>query len=185
MTQTLLGRLEYGEELRTGSSGVPLALAPTFYHRVIKNREGMKRVCLQVGLSKPVALRMSAMLRKNGLPSRDRLIVLSLDYPERTYQHIAAAFGVSVDAVRDCDMRIDRIRRAEPLSSEYWEDITEDDLTQDEIYARAAAVRRRNDLAKAGLLEGPWRGTPGREALGGDLSDCWRCSGSREEVGTA
>jgi hypothetical protein len=177
--------LEYGEELRTGSAGVPLALAPTLYHRVVKNREGLKKVSIQIGLSKPVAMRMSYMLRKHGLPSRDRLIALSLGYPERTYRHIAAAFGVSDEVVRDCDLRIDRIRKAEPLSSEYWEDILETDLTQDEIYARAAVVRRRNELAQSGLLAGPWRGTPGREALGGDLSDCWGGCGSREEVGSS
>jgi len=166
MTQAKLGVLDYGEELRTGSSGVPLALAETFYRRVILNREGMKKVAVRLGLSKPVALRLSAMLRKNGLPSQRRLICLSLGYPERTYQQIAEAFGVSEDVVRDCDRRLEKIRRKEPLSSEYWEDIAEDDLTQDEIYSRAEAVRRRNDLAKAGLFEGPWRGTPGREALG-------------------
>lgn len=166
MTHSKMGRLDFGEELRVGSSGVPLALAGTLHRRVILNREGLKKVSIQIGLSKPVAVRMAAMLRKNGLPSRDRLICLSLGYPERTYQHIADAFGVGEDVVRDCDRRMRRIRRKEPLSSEFWEDISEDDLTQDEIYSRAAAVRRRNDLAKEGLLAGPWRGAPGRAALG-------------------
>jgi hypothetical protein len=166
MTQVNLGRLDFGEELRVGSSGVPLALAETLYRRVINNREGLKKVAIQIGLSKPVALRMAYMLRKNGLPSTERLICLSLGYPERRQQEIAAAFGVSEEVVRDCDMRLEEIRDAEPLSSEHWEDILEDDMSQDEIYARAEAVRRRNELAKAGLFTGPWRGTPGRAALG-------------------
>ena len=166
MTQAKLGVLDFGEELRTGSAGVPLALAPTLYHRVIKKREGLKKVAIEVGLSKPVALRMAAMLRANGLPSTARLICLSLGYPDRRYTDIAQAFGVDEELVRECDLRLESIQRKEPLTSEYWEDMAEDDLTQDEIYSRAAAVRRRNDLAKAGLLAGPWRGAPGRAALG-------------------
>ena len=156
-----------GEELRTGSAGVPLALAPDLHRTVIVNNQPPKKTAREMGLSVEVAARMVALMRKHGLPSTDRLITLSLGYPDRTYAEIAAAFRVTVDYVNDCVLRLSSIRRAEPLSTELWEDITEKTMSQDEIYARAAAVRRRNELDKREVPSSPVRRTPGRASLGG------------------
>lgn len=156
-----------GEELRTGSAGVPLALAPDLRRTCLINKQPPRRTAKEMGLSVDVALRMLAMMRRHGLPSTDRLILLSVGYPERTYAEIAAAFRVTVDHVNDVVLRASSLRRAEPLSTELWEDITETTMTQGEIYARAAEVRRKNELDKREVPSGTVGCAPGREVMGG------------------
>jgi hypothetical protein len=135
-----------GEELRTGASGVPLALAPELYRKVIINGGQPKKTAAAMGISSDVAFRMLTLMKRHRVPSTDRLIVLSLGYPDRTLADIAAAFHVTVDYVIDCAARMSAIRKAEPLSTELWEDVTEKTMMQDEVQARAAEVRRRNEL---------------------------------------
>lgn len=157
-----------GSELRIGSGGVPLAVAPDLYRRVIVNREPPRKVYGDLELSGDVGKRMLALLRRHRLPSRERLIVLSLGYPERCHADIASAFKVTVDHVLQCEKNASSIRRSEPLSTELWEDITDDDLTQAEIAARAAHVRRTNDaVVKGEVFERPWSRSQAGEGLGG------------------
>ena len=170
-----------GEELRTGASGVPLALAADLHRMVIVNRQPPRRTASELGLSVDVSARMLALLKRHGVPSRDRMILLSVGYPERTYAEIAAAFHTTVDHVNAVVLRASSIRRAEPLSTELWEDITEKTMTQDEIAIRAAEVRRLNELDKREVPERPVGRAPGREGLGG-LSPRQRCRrGPRQE----
>ena len=159
--------LACGEELRTGCSGVPLAVADDLNRRVLVNKEPPRSTARDLGLSVDVATRMLGLLRKHKLPSRDRLILLSIGYPDRTYAEIAAAFRVTVDHVADVASRASSLRRAEPLSTELWEDYTPKTMTQAEIYARAAEVRRRNELDKRGVPEGAAGCPPCRAGLGG------------------
>jgi hypothetical protein len=171
-----------GEELRTGAAGVPLAIAPDLYRRVIVNGEPPKRTARELGLSADVAIRMLSLMRKHHLPSMERRIVLSLGYPDRTPAEIAAAFRVTVDYVNDCASRMSFIRKAEPLPTELWEDITPKTMTQDEIQARAAAVRRRNELVKREVPGGPVGRSQGGEGLGGDGEGQRRRRGPRHEA---
>lgn len=177
--------LAYGEELRIGSSGVPLALAPDLYRTVVINRQPVKRTARTMGLSADVAMRMVMLMRRHGVPSTDRLILLSVGYPDRTYAEIAAAFRVTVDHVNDCVLRMSSIRRAEPLSTELWEDITETTMSRDEIARRAAEVRRWHELDKR---EVPGRavGRPLRRAnMGGCGPDQRGCCGARQKACSA
>jgi hypothetical protein len=73
MPQERLG----GNELRVGSGGVPLAVAPVLHRRVVINQEPPRRVWGQLELSEEVGRRMTRLLRRHGLPSGKRLIVLS------------------------------------------------------------------------------------------------------------
>jgi hypothetical protein len=137
------------EELRVGSAGVPLTVAPEFYRRVLINSEGPCIVARSLGLSADIGKRWSQLMKRHRCPSQDRRILLSLGYPERTAEEVAAAFGVTHAYITDCLARADALREQEPLSTELWEDVTEDTMPQDEIYARAAEVRRLNDLVKS------------------------------------
>lgn len=179
------GHLDCGEELRTGSAGVPLAVADRLFDLSVRGHRGLVQTATELGLSKGVAIRMAMLLRRHGVPSKERRILLSLGYPERSKADVAAAFGVSVDYVEWCEERAKELRRSEPLSTELWEDITEDEMSPDEIRARAQTVRRRNELVQAGLSEGPFRGPQGREALGREMSDCRGRRRSRQEAGPA
>lgn len=156
-----------GEELRTGASGVPLALAPDLQRMVIVNRQTPRRVARDLGIAGDVALRILKLLRRHGLPSTDRLILLSVGYPDRTHAEIAAAFRTTVDHVNDVVLRASSLRRAEPLSTERWEDFTDDTMTPDELYARAAEVRRLNELDQREVSGRPVGCAPGRKGLGG------------------
>lgn len=171
-----------GEELRTGCSGVPLALAPDLFRAVVINKQPPKKTAREMGLSAPVAIRMLTLMKKHRVPSMDRLIVLSLGYPDRTPAEIAAAFHVSVDYVNDCASRMSAIRKAEPLSTELWEDITPKTMSQDEIYARAAEVRRRNELVKREVPGGAVGCPQGGESLGGDGTGQRSRRGPRHEA---
>lgn len=156
-----------GDELRTGASGVPLALAADLYRAVVVNRQAPRKVARDMGLAIEVSSRMLTLMKRHGVPSQDRLILLSVGYPDRTYAEIASAFRTTVDHVNDVVLRASSIRRAEPLSTELWEDITEQTMTQDELYARAAEVRRLNELDKREVPVGPGGRPQGREGLGG------------------
>lgn len=156
-----------GDELRTGSSGVPLALAADLHRTVIVNKQPVRRVARDMGLAIDVAARMLMMMRRHGVPSQDRLILLSVGYPDRTYAEIASAFHTTVDHVNDVVLRASSLRRAEPLSTELWEDITEQTMTQDELYARAAEVRRLNELDKREVPGGAVGCPQGGKGVGG------------------
>lgn len=156
-----------GEELRTGASGVPLALAEDLHRTVLINRQPPRATARAMGLAGDVALRMLTLMRRHGVPSVNRRILLSAGYPDRTYAEIAAAFRTTVDHVNEVVLRASSIRRAEPLSTELWEDITEKTMMPDEVYARAAEVRRLNELDKREVPGGPGGSAPGREVLGG------------------
>jgi len=170
-----------GEELRTGASGVPLALAPDLHRMVIVNGLPLLKTARELGLSTDVARRMLTMLRRHKLPSRDRLILLSIGYPDRTYAEIAAAFGVTVDHVNAVVLRASSMRRKEPLSTELWEDITEKTMTQDELYTRAAEVRRLNELEQREVPKGLVGRSPGRAGVGGLCQKQRRRRGPRHE----
>lgn len=177
--------MDCGDELRIGSAGVPLALAPDLYRTVVINRQPVKKTARILGLSSDVAMRMVALMKRHGVPSQDRLILLSVGYPDRTYAEIAAAFRVTVDHVNDCVLRMSSIRRAEPLSTELWEDITEQTMPQDEISRRAAEVRRCNELDKREVPGRPV-GRPPRGAHLGGCGEGQRCGGcSRQKAGSA
>lgn len=168
MTSTKYQR-NHGEELRTGSAGCPLSVAAVLHRRVIVNKESCKIVRRELSLSEDVCRRMLILLRRHGLPSKERLIVLSLPYPERTFADIASAFSVTVDYVQQCAARAPHIRRKEPLSSELWEDIEDGDPTQSEIQAAARAIRRANNaLVKEGLPGRSIKRASRREGLGGE-----------------
>ena len=184
MPQKELNRLRGGEELRTGASGVPLALAQDLYRTVVTNRQPPRKTAREMGLSAEVALRMLALMKRHGLPSADRLILLSAGYPERTYAEIAAAFRVTVDHVNDVVLRASSLRRSEPLSTELWEDITEKTMPQSELYARAAEVRRKNELDKREVPEGSVRRPQGGAVMGG-LSPRQRSRRGPREKGCA
>lgn len=136
-------------ELRVGSAGVPLALAEELHRRIIINHEFPMPVYKKLGLSRDVGARMIRLMKKHGIPSLQRLIVLSLGYPARTNEDIAERFGIPLEAVEHCAERAEEIRCKEPLSTELWEDIDEDTMNQGEIWSRAEAVRlnREGDLA--------------------------------------
>ena len=156
-----------GEELRTGALGVPLALAPDLHRMVLVNKEPINRSAMKLGLSRDVARRMVLLMKRHGIPSADRRIVLSLGYPERSHADIAAAFRTTVDHVNNCVLRMSSIRRAEPLSTELWEDITETTMSQDEVSRRAAEVRRLNELDEREVPDGTGSCAPRREGVGG------------------
>jgi len=155
----------YGEELRTGSAGVPLAVADEFHRRVIINKEQPRITAREIGLSEEVCARMLMLLKRHGLPSRDRRILLSIGYPDRSYSEIAAAFGVTVDHVNDVVLRASALRRREPLSTELWEDYTETTMAPDEVYARAAEVRRTNEMDQGKVLGVAKDGSPIRAGV--------------------
>lgn len=178
-------RLAGGEELRTGSAGVPLATADEFYRRVIVNKERPRRVACDMGYSEEVCARMHQMLKRHGLPSADRRILLSIGYPDRTYAEIASAFGVTLEHVNDVVLRADRLRRKEPLSTELWEDVTEDTMMPDEIYARAAEVRRQNALDQGKVLAFAKDGTPIRAGVRNRVARPWNRCRSWKEGGDA
>lgn len=170
-----------GEELRTGASGVPLAAARDLHREVVINRQTLRRASDHLGIATDVSCRMLMLIRRHGVPSTDRLILLSVPYPERTYADIAAAFKTTVDRVNDVVLRAAAIRRAEPLSTELWEDITETTATPDEIYARAAEVRRLNELDKREVLSGAQGCAPCRDSLGQRRPRLRVRRGAREE----
>lgn len=162
-----------GQELRVGSAGVPLALAKDVHRRVVVNREPPRKAWAELELSDEVGRRMTTLLRRHGLPSQKRLIVLSLNYPERTYAEIASAFSTSVDVVEECARLAPAIRHAEPLSTELWEDITEQDVQPQEVAARAGDVRstwRGNELDEGPVPERVVAGAQGRASLGGSAA---------------
>jgi hypothetical protein len=142
----------FGNEWRIGSTGVPLTLAPDLHRRVIINKEPPLPVYYQLGLNREVGARITGLLRTHGLPSRDRLIVLSANYPGRDELDIARAFGMQVKDVRSVLERVVELRESEPLSTELWEDITEEEVWPDELRSRASEVRRRNELVKRAVL---------------------------------
>ncbi len=177
--------LRYGQELRVGSSGVPLSVAPDLHRRAIVNREPPRAVWKDLELSPEVGKKLTALLRRHGCPSRERLIALSLGYPERTHAEIAAAFRCTVDHVADCAHRIASIRRVEPLSTELWEDMDEADILPDEVARRAAEVRaQRSDdgLDQTEIPGSSGQGSQGRAGVGG--STAWRraCPGAWREA---
>jgi hypothetical protein len=135
-------RIEAGwNELRVGSAGVPLALAEELWNLVIVRQRQAMLIYRRLGLSRDVGIRMLALMKENRLPSQQRLVVLSLGYPDRTIEEIAERFGIALDAVAYCRDNANEIRRREPLSSEYWEDIDEDTMTQEEIMDLAYSIR--------------------------------------------
>lgn len=174
-----------GDELRTGAAGVPLALAADLYRSVVVNRQQPRKVAKDMGLSVDVASRMLSLLRRHGVPSQDRLILLSIGYPDRTYAEIAAAFRTTVDHVNAVVLRASSLRRAEPLSTELWEDITETTVMQDELYARAAEVRRQNELDQRAVPGGSFGSAQGREGVGGFRPRERSRRGARKEAGAS
>lgn len=174
-----------GDELRTGASGVPLALAADLYRAVVVNRQQPRKVAKDMGLSVDVSGRMLTLMRRHGVPSQDRLILLSAGYPDRTYAEIAAAFRTTVDHVNAVVLRASSLRRAEPLSTELWEDITETTVMQDELYARAAEVRRMNELDQRAIPGGPGGCTQGRASVGGFCPRERSRRGARKEAGAS
>lgn len=174
-----------GDELRTGASGVPLALAADLYRAVVVNRQQPRKVAKDMGLSVDVSARMLAMMRRHGVPSQDRLILLSVGYPDRTYAEIAAAFRTTVDHVNAVVLRASSLRRSEPLSTELWEDVTEQTVMPDELYARAAEVRRMNELDQRAIPGGAGRCAPGRESVGGFGPRERSRRGARKEAGAS
>lgn len=173
------------EELRIGSSGVPLALAPDLYRKVLINREQLKKACEQLQLSRYVGMRMVKFMRRHGLPSRDRLICLSIGYPDRTFAEIASAFGVSVDYVAQVEARTAELRRAEPLSSELWEDICEDTPTQQQLADAAAKVREKwssDELVQRQVFGSPAAGPRSRAGVGGQPTHRGPRGGARRET---
>lgn len=181
MPQEKLG----GNELRVGSAGVPLAVAPELYRRLVINGERPRKVWGDLELSEEVGRRMGALLRRHGLPSTKRLILLSIGYPERTYAEIAAAFRTSVDVVSEIARLGSSIRAAEPLSTELWEDIKEKDVHTAELAARAADVRstwRGNGLDKGPVSERPGFRPQSGEGVGGAAARPWARYSSRGEA---
>jgi hypothetical protein len=160
---------------------VPLAAARDLHREVVINRQTLRRASDHLGIATDVSCRMLMLIRRHGVPSTDRLILLSVPYPERTYADIAAAFKTTVDRVNDVVLRAAAIRRAEPLSTELWEDITETTATPDEIYARAAEVRRLNELDKREVLSGAQGCAPCRDSLGQRRPRLRVRRGAREE----
>jgi hypothetical protein len=178
MPQKALG----GQELRVGSAGVPLAVAKILHRRVVINREQPRKVWEDLELSEAVGKRMTRLLKRHGLPSQKRLIVLSLGYPERTHAEIAKAFACTVDVVQACSGQAADLRRAEPLSTELWEDLTEKDVAPQEAAERAAAVRRTwrgNGLDQRPLSERLKDCAPGGAGVGGDATRPWARYGAR------
>jgi hypothetical protein len=161
------------EELRTGASGVPLALAEDLHRDVLINGLPPRKTAAAMGLSDHVAARMLKLMRRHGVPSVNRRILLSVGYPDRTYAEIAAAFRTTVDHVNEVVLRASSLRRAEPLSTELWEDITEKTMMPDELYARAAEVRRLNELDKREVPGAAGGCAPGGESLGGFGTRPW------------
>lgn len=181
MPQDKLG----GSELRVGSAGVPLAVAPALHRRVMINREPPRKVWGDLELSEEVGKRMTMLLRRHGLPSHRRLIVLSLGYPDRTHAEIAKAFSCTVDFVRQCSGMAAAIRHAEPLSTELWEDLADEDVHPEEVAARAAEVRRTwrgNGMDQRPLSERLKDRTPSGAGVGGDAARPWARYGSRGEA---
>jgi len=177
----------FGEEWRLGS-GVPLALVPEIHRRVLINREPAMMVYDRIGVGPEVGRKITALLRKNRLPSTKRLILLSAGYPERTHEEIASAFGVTVEFVADVCRRAARVRQAEPLTSEYWEEIDADDLMPKDLAARAAAVRdtwRLNGVVEGRLSGSAIQGPPGGTSVGGRTPDRGTRGRSRQEAGAA
>lgn len=158
---------DFGDESGIGCAAVPIAHAPEIYRRLLVNKEPASRVYRHFGLSREVAARITALLRRHGLPSRDRLVTLAANYPDRAPVDIAKAFNLTVDQVLDILVRTPEIRAAEPLSTELWEDIADDEVTPAEIRRRAQEVRRRNELVKRQVPEGPSRRAQGGAGLGG------------------
>lgn len=155
------------DEFGIGCGGVPLRLAAELHRRLVVNREPPMPVYKRLGLTREVGSRIFALVRNHGVPSRDRLIVLSANYPERTTSDIAQAFGMSVQEVEEVLRRVVAIRAAEPLPHELWEDITHDDVWPDELRARAAAVRHRNELVKRAVLSSAGCRARRRAGVGG------------------
>lgn len=181
MPQDKLG----GSELRVGSAGVPLAVAPALHRRVLINREQPRKVWGDLELSEEVGKRMTMLLRRHGLPSHRRLIVLSLGYPDRTHTEIAKAFSCTVDFVQECSGMAAAIRHAEPLSTELWEDLADEDVHPEEMAARAAEVRRTwrgNGLDQRPLSERLKDRTPSGAGVGGGGPRPWARYGSRGEA---
>lgn len=178
-------KLAGGEELRTGASGVPLALAHELHNAVAINRRPLKAAARDLGIASPVAARMMALSRRCGVPSLDRRIVLSAGYPDRTPADIAAGFRVTVDRVHQCIANAESIRRAEPLPTEYWEDVDGKTMSMEEIRSRALAVRMRNEMAKRGLPASTGPGAPRGEGVGGVGPRKRRRRGPRPKAGPA
>ena len=181
MPQDKLG----GSELRVGSAGVPLAVAPALHRRVLINREQPRKVWGDLELSEEVGKRMTMLLRRHGLPSNKRLIVLSLGYPDRTHAEIAKAFSCTVDVVQECERLAAAIRHSEPLSTELWEDLADEDVLPEEAAVRAAEVRRTwrgNGLDQRPLSERLKDSAPSGAGVGGDAARPWARYGSRGEA---
>lgn len=176
------------EELRVGSAGVPLAVAPDLYRRVVINREQLKKVCADLELSQEVGKRMAMMLRRHDLPSRDRLICLSIGYPDRSLAEIAAAFNVSVDYVANVSARAADLRREEPLSSELWEDVCEKTPTPEQLAQAAAKVREKwssDELVQRQVFGSASSGPRSRAGVGGRPTHRGPSSGPRRETNPA
>jgi hypothetical protein len=181
MPQDKLG----GNELRVGSSGVPLAVAQDLHRRVVVNREPPRKVWGDLELSEEVGKRMTMLLRRHGLPSSRRLIVLSLGYPERTHAEIAKAFSTTVDVVQECLRMAPALRRSEPLSTELWEDLNEEDVHPQEVAARAGEVRstwRGNGLDQRPLSQRLAERAQGGAGVGGDAARPWARHGTRGQA---
>jgi len=167
---------------------VPLAVAPALHRRVMVNREQPRKVWGDLELSEEVGKRMTMLLRRHGLPSNKRLIVLSLGYPDRTHAEIAKAFSCTVDVVQECERMAAAIRHSEPLSTELWEDLAEEDVHPDEMASRAAEVRRTwrgNGLDQRPLSERLKDCAPSGAGVGGDAARPWARYGTRREARNA
>lgn len=181
MPQDKLG----GNELRVGSAGVPLAVAPALHRRAVINQEPPRKVWGDLELSEEVGRRMTTLLKRHGLPSTKRLIVLSLGYPDRTHAEIARAFATTVDFVQECSRTAASLRRSEPLSTELWEDLTESDVQPQEVAARAAEVRntwRGNGLDERPLSERLGHRTQGGAGVGAGPARPWARHSTRGEA---
>jgi hypothetical protein len=155
---------------------------------VIINREQLKKVCNDLDLSQEVGKRMAMMLRRHDLPSRDRLICLSIGYPDRSLAEIAAAFGVSVDYVANVSARAADLRREEPLSSELWEDICEKTPTPGQLAIAAEKVREKwssDELVQRQVHGSLTAGPRSRAGVGGRPSHRGPSSGPRREANPA
>lgn len=172
----------YSEELRTGCLGVPLSLAQEVYRRCVINRETALQVGPELSLSIEVCRRMACMMKRCGLPTVERLIVLSLGYPDRSPEDVAAAFAVTVEDVLACRDNADQIRSAEPLPSELWEDITRRDMSPAEIQERAEQ-KKRHGMEQKRLSGRSRKGPPSRARVGRSATRRGAGVGARRQAG--
>jgi len=154
------------DDFSIGSTGVPLALTSEVHLRVFAKKMPVMKVAKALGISRKVMANMMRLLRDHGLPSVERLVVLSLNYPDRTCEMVANAFEISEQEVWSIANRAEEIRRREPLPSEQWEDIGDDDLSPAEVRYRAELVRRQHALEQEEVSLSSFASARRRKILG-------------------